>query len=109
MWKENLEKIEREKDSAGAWALVKRLGGGREKEGGDLVYRNRRCLTERAKAKAFIEEYAWISRGKSDKNIRRSNVLTAHRMREHQGEGDEEMRQPFHYERNGQWAEEDKG
>ena len=106
MWKENL-KIEREKDSAGAWALVKRLGGGRE--GGDLVYRNRRCLTERAKANAFIEEHAWISRGKSDKNIRRSNVLTAHRMREHQGEGDEEMRQPFHYERNGQCAEEDKG
>ena len=54
VWKENLEKFEREKDSAGAWALVKRLGGGRKKEGGELIYRNRRCLTERAKSKCFL-------------------------------------------------------
>ena len=66
VWREKLDGIEEGKDTSKAWGVVRALGGDeRKRQNEALVYRNRRCITEKAKANAFMQEYAEVSRKKS--------------------------------------------
>jgi hypothetical protein len=65
------------------WRLVKNLNGERtSKSGKAMKYRGRTCTTHKAKANAFIQEYAEFSGRRSTKETRRENVEVIRDMRE---------------------------
>ena len=82
VWKANLEKIERNKDTTGAWRVVKQLSGRRTSGNAEaLVFRGGRRITDESKARAFNQEYAEVSQMKGDKETRRLGVTVAVRLR----------------------------
>ena len=82
VWREHLRGIEEKKDVVGAWRAVKNLSGGeRPSTGKAIVYRGRRCTTDRAKANVFNQEYAQVSYRKSNKESRKMAVQVAKRFR----------------------------
>ena len=63
----------RTKDAKKAWAVVKSLNGSaRAQDGKTLVYKGREYVSDKAKASAFIQEYATISGRKSNRSSRRA-------------------------------------
>ena len=61
------------KDAKKAWAVVKRLNGSeRAQDGKTLVYKGHEYVSDKAKASAFIQEYATVSGRKSDRSSRRA-------------------------------------
>jgi hypothetical protein len=92
VWRNNLERIRESKDITEAWALVRGLSGTRKSgESKAIVYNNRRCATNKAKANAFVQEYAEVSSRKSTKGTRReaveiNNILRQQEPREEIGE-----------------------
>ena len=63
----------RTKDAKKAWAVVKSLNGSaRAQDGKTLVYKGREYVSDKAKASAFIQEYATVSGRKSDRSSRRA-------------------------------------
>ena len=81
VWREHLRGIE-EKDVVGAWRAVKTLSGGeRPNTGKAIVYRGRRCTTDRAKANAFNQEYTQVSSRKNNKETMKLAVQVAKRLR----------------------------
>ena len=71
-WLAHLEET-RTKDAKKAWADVKNLNGSaRAQDGKTLVYKGREYVRDKAKASAFIKEYATVSGRKSDRSSRRA-------------------------------------
>ena len=72
-WRAHLEEVTRSKDARNAWAVVKSLNGSaRAQDGKTLVYKGREYVRDKAKASAFIKEYATVSGRKSDRSSRRA-------------------------------------
>ena len=72
-WRAHLEEVTRTKDAKKAWAVVKSLNGSaRSLDGKTLVYKGREYMSDKAKALAFIQEYATVSGRKSDRSSRRA-------------------------------------
>ena len=81
-WQKNLEKIREEKSVSRAWSMVKQLRGDKQEgHGGAMLYRGIWRTTPRAKANAFIQEYAGIIAGKSDRRTRREIITVARHLR----------------------------
>ena len=82
-WIKPLDKISEERDSRRAWSVIKKLGGGEvvDGDGGAMLYKGKGCTTPKAKADAFIREYAEISGRKTSRETRRERVEVARRMR----------------------------
>ena len=75
-WRNNLERIREEKNVSRAWSMVKQLRGDKQEgHGGAMLYRGIWRTTLRAKANAYIQEYASISAGKSDRRTRRERII----------------------------------
>ena len=69
----HLDEVTRTKDAKKIWAVVKSLNGSvRAQEGKTLVYKGREYVSDKAKASAFIQEYATVSGRKSDRTSRRA-------------------------------------
>ena len=63
----------RSKDAKKAWAVVKSLNGSaRAQDWKTLVYKGSEYVSDKAKAPAFIQEYATVSGRKSDRSSRRA-------------------------------------
>ena len=72
-WRAHLEEVTRTKDAKKAWAVVKSLNGSaRAQDGKTVVYKGREYVSDKAKASAFIQEYATVSGRKSDRLSRRA-------------------------------------
>ena len=72
-WWAHFEEVTRTKDAKKAWAVVKNLyGSARAQDGKTLVYKGREYVSDKAKASAFIQEYATVSRRMSDRSSRRA-------------------------------------
>ena len=72
-WRALLEEVNRTKDAKKAYAVVKSLNGSaRAKDGKTIVYKGREYVSDKAKASAFIQEYATVSGRKSDRSSRRA-------------------------------------
>ena len=72
-WRAHLEEVTRTKDAKKAWAVVKSLNGSaRAHHAKTLVYKGREYVSDKAKASAFIQEYATVSGRKSDRSSRRA-------------------------------------
>ena len=72
-WRAHLEKVTRTKGAKKAWAVVKSLNGSaRAQDWKTLVYKGREYVSDKAKASAFIQEYATVSGRKSDRTSRRA-------------------------------------
>ena len=72
-WRAHLEEVTRTKDAKKAWAVVKSLNGSaRAQDGKTLVYKGREYVSDKAKASAFIQEYATVSGRKRDRSSRRA-------------------------------------
>ena len=72
-WRAHLEEVTRTKDAKKAWAVVKSLNGlARALDGKPLAYKCREYVSDKAKASAFIQEYATIRGRKSDRSSRRA-------------------------------------
>ena len=72
-WRAHLEEVTRTKDAKKAWSVVKSLNGSaRAQDGKTLVYKGREYVSDKAKASAFIQEYATVSGRKSDRSSRRA-------------------------------------
>ena len=72
-WRAHLEEVTRTKDAKKAWAVVKSQNGlARVQDGKILVYKGRDYVSDKAKASAFIQEYATVSGRKSDRSSRRA-------------------------------------
>ena len=72
-WRAHLEEVTHTKDAKKAWAVVKSLNGpARAQDGKTLVYKGREYVSDKAKASAFIQEYATVSGQKSDRSSRRA-------------------------------------
>ena len=72
-WRAHLEEVTRTKDDKKAWAVVKSLNGSaRAQDGKTLVYKGREYVSDKAKASAFIQDYATVSGRKSDRSSRRA-------------------------------------
>ena len=72
-WRAHLEEVTRTKDAMKAWAVVKSLNGSaRAQDWKTLVYKGREYVSDKAKASAFIQEYATVSGRKSDRSSRRA-------------------------------------
>ena len=81
-WRKQLEKIKEEKSVSRAWGVVKQLGGGRgDGHGGAMLYEGKWRITPRAKANAFIQEYANISRSRTNKETRKERKRVAQHLR----------------------------
>ena len=67
IWRAHLEEVTRTKDAKKAWAVVKSLNwSARAQDGKTLVCKGREYVSDKAKASAFIQEYATVSGRKSD-------------------------------------------
>ena len=84
-WRKHLEKISEERNTNRAWSVIKKLGGGKAADSGSkaMYYNGRWRTTPRAKADAFVREYAEISGRKTDRAIRREKVEVARELRGH--------------------------
>ena len=72
-WRAHLKEVTSTKDAKKAWAVVKSLNGSaRAQDGKTLVYKSREYVSDKAKASAFIQEYATVSGRKSDRSSRRA-------------------------------------
>ena len=72
-WRAHLKEVTSTKDAKKAWAVVKSLNGSaRAQDGKTLVYKSREFVSDKAKASAFIQEYATVSGRKSDRSSRRA-------------------------------------
>ena len=72
-WRAHLEEVTRTKDAKKAWAVVKSLNwSARTQDGKTLVRKGREYVSDKAKASAFIQEYATVSGLKSDRSSRRA-------------------------------------
>ena len=72
-WRAHLEEVTRTKDAKKAWAVVKSLNGSAwAQDGKTLVYKGREYVSDKAKASAFIQEYATVSGRKSDRSSQRA-------------------------------------
>ena len=72
-WRAHLKEVTRTKDAKKDWAVVKSLNGSaRAQDGKTLVYKGREYVSDKAKASAFIQEYATVSGRKSDRLSRRA-------------------------------------
>ena len=70
-WRAHLEEVTRTKDAKKAWAVVKSLNGStRAQDGKTIVCKGREYVSDKAKASAFIKEYATVSGRKSDRSSR---------------------------------------
>ena len=73
IWRAHLKEVTRTKDVKKAWAVVNSLNGSaRAQDGKTLVYKGREYMSDKAKASAFIQEYATVSGWKSDRSSRRA-------------------------------------
>jgi hypothetical protein len=82
VWRKKLDEVMESKDIGKAWEIVKSLNGARRpEEGKALEYRGRRCTTPRAKANAFVQEYAEVSGRSSTKETRKEAVRLARLLR----------------------------
>ena len=71
-WRAHLEEVTRTKDTKKAWAVMKSLNGtARAQYGKTLVYKGRENVSDKAKASAFIQEYATVGGRKNDRSSRR--------------------------------------
>ena len=69
----HLEEVTLIKDAKKSWAVVKSLNGSaRAQDGKTLVYKGCEYVSDKAKASAFIQEYATVSGWKSDRSSRRA-------------------------------------
>ena len=83
-WRKQLEKIREERNAERQQSMecVKQMKGQRsENHGGAMLYRSKWRTTPKAKANAFIQEYAEISSGKSTKRTRKEKVSVASHLR----------------------------
>ena len=72
-WRAHIEEVTRTKDAKKAWAVVKSLNGSAQaQDGKTLVYKGREYVSDKAKASAFIQEYATVSGRKRDRSSRRA-------------------------------------
>ena len=72
-WWAHLEEVTRTKDAKKAWAVVMSLNGSvRAQDGKTLLHKGREYVSYKAKASAFIQEYATVSGRKSDRSSRRA-------------------------------------
>jgi hypothetical protein len=80
VWREKLEDIKESKDTKRSWDLIGGLNGSKtgNKDSVAIVYRDRKCASNRAKANAFVQEYAETSSkrniGKCTKEARKVEV-----------------------------------
>ena len=73
IWQAHLEEVTRTKDAKKTWAVVKSLNGSsRAQDGKTPVHKGREYVSDKAKASAFIQEYATLSRRNSDRSSRRA-------------------------------------
>ena len=72
-WRAHLEEVTHTKDAKKAWAVVKSLNGSmRVQDGKTLVCKGREYVSDKAKASAFIQEYATVIGRKNDRSSRRA-------------------------------------
>ena len=72
-WRAHPEEVTRTKDAKKAWAVVKSLNGSaRAQDRKIIVCNGREYVSDKAKASAFIQEYATVSGRKSDRSSRRA-------------------------------------
>ena len=72
-WRAHLEEVTHTKDAKKAYAVVKSLNeSARAQDGKTLVFKGREYVSDKAKASAFIQEYATVSGRKSDRSSRRA-------------------------------------
>ena len=72
-WRAHLEEVTCTKDAKKAWAVVKSLNGSaRAQDWKTLVYKGSEYVRDKAKASAFVQEYATVSGRKSDRSSRRA-------------------------------------
>ena len=72
-WRAHLEEVTRTKDAKKAWAMVKSQNwSARAQDLKTLVYKGREYVSDKAKASAFIQEYATVCGQKSDRPSRRA-------------------------------------
>ena len=95
-WRAHLEEVTRTKDAKKAWAVVKSLNGSaRAQDGKTLVYKGREYVSDKAKASAFIQEYATVSGRKSDRSSRRAVRELRSGVRRLLGSPHQELQQAF--------------
>ena len=72
-WRTHLEEVARTKDAKKVRAVVKSMNeSARAQDGKTPVYKGREYVSDKAKASAFIQEYATVSGRKSDRSNRRA-------------------------------------
>ena len=72
-WRAHLDEVTHTKDAKKAWAVVKSLNGSaRAQDGKTLVYKGLEYVSGKAKASAFIKEYATVSGLKCGRSRRRA-------------------------------------
>ena len=95
-WRAHLEEVTRTKDAKKAWAVVKSLNGSaRPQDGKTLVYKGHEYVSDKAKASAFIQEYATVSGRKSDRSSRRAVRELRNGVRRLLGSPRQELEQAF--------------
>ena len=86
----------RTKDTKKAWVVVKSLNGStRAQDGKTIVYKGREYESDKAKASAFIQEYATVSGRKSDWLSRRAVRELRSGVRRLLGSPRQELQQAF--------------
>ena len=86
----------RTKDAKKVWAVVKSLNGSvRAQDRKNLVYKGREYVSDKAKASAFIQEYATVSGRKSDWSSRRAVRELRSGVRRLLGSPHQELEQAF--------------
>ena len=100
IWQKSIMQIEENKDAQQSWRLVKNLRGDstRMEEDKCLVYNDRTCIGNESKANAFIQEYATISKMKTDKTTREEKVKLAKSLKERKFETPQEIEKAFSIE-----------
>jgi ribonuclease HI/endonuclease/exonuclease/phosphatase (EEP) superfamily protein YafD len=83
IWRSKLAKIQATKDPRMTWNVIKSIrGDAKQQEDKSIIYNGRLCISKRARANAFIHEYAKISQVKSDKEVRLCKVKVIKTTRE---------------------------
>ena len=95
-WRAHLKEVTRTKDAKKSWAVVKSLNGSaRAQDGKTLVYKGREYVSDKAKASAFIQEFATVSGRKSDRSSRRAARQLRSGVRRLLGSPRQELEQAF--------------
>jgi ribonuclease HI len=96
IWRSKLTQIEASRDPKRTWRLIRGLRGDRDTESDKaLLYNGRCCVTHKAKANAFIQEYATISQPLSDKEHRSVKVAVTKQLNRLQHSPLHECETPF--------------